>query len=202
VSDTRILPVAACFVKYINPIFYWLHSLHGGGDAAVQQRRARLGQLISNGTDDYGNRLSPWEIGFLIHAFGDAYAHTYTSRSGLNAYGWPFGHLWSGHKPDIIASNREQYKTYVRELYRALGGCNEAGNELLQRLMVRADDSEEDPTAEAIWYGLFARRYAGYVRYYQPTDNFNIDRSMDTPSPSEVSDLMGIIPEATSEADD
>jgi len=195
-------PLASCPSSWAPNVFNWLHSLHGGGFEEIQQRRARLARLILDGTDDDGNQLSAWQLGFIIHAFGDSYAHTHFTSSGPRAYGWPWGHARDAHTPDIIASNREKYKTYVRELYRVLGGCNEAGNPLLQRLIERADISEDDPDAAATWLGLFARQYAGYRRAYLPTDNFNVDDDMDTPSRDDVSDLMGTVSGAGSQGDE
>jgi hypothetical protein len=80
----------------------------------------------------------------LIHALGDAYAHTYTDNNKflgsprnqrLNPnYGkdvlFPprIGHFFSGHAPDFIGNNPKKYGEYVDQLYETMQSLNPGGN--------------------------------------------------------------------------
>jgi RHS repeat-associated protein len=91
-------------------VYNWLHSLHGGDNEAVKARRKCLGRLL--GTPN----LKPWVKGFLIHALGDAYAHTYDDgKGGRAAYGFASGHApWSS--VDNITNWGEGYLFYIDQL--------------------------------------------------------------------------------------
>ncbi len=88
-----------------------LHMLNGAEGSAVFGIRASLQAEISDCSSDP-------KRGLLIHALGDAYAH---SNEGLSAnaasrvvklFKSPFGHLFRGHAPDeIIASPCHSYDT-------------------------------------------------------------------------------------------
>ena len=89
----------------------FLHSLDGG---LAEKRRACLRKAIQDALQD--PKTEPWELGFLNHAFGDSYAHSYKDwakwrgspqQGGPNPnygkdvlYDAPFGHGFSGHAPD------------------------------------------------------------------------------------------------------
>lgn len=99
-----------------------LHSLHGGDHAAVERRRARLAALVKQAL---ANRDPAWQVGFLIHAMGDSYAHVKGPASDLEAYGALVGHIFAFREaPDNIArdDNLTHYTAYARALFEALGG--------------------------------------------------------------------------------
>lgn len=104
---------------YRQRIVAVLHSLHGGGVAAVRARREGLGRLIAE--SDKTDEASHWKIGFLIHAFGDSYAHVRPTPEGDVAYGSLVGHGFDRTvKPDYIGLHAENYAAYVRHLFTAL----------------------------------------------------------------------------------
>lgn len=108
--------------SYRRQVVNGLHSLHGGDNRAVEQRRARLKKMIEDAAKpDSG--VPDWQLGFLIHAFGDSYAHV--KGTPPKAYGPAVGHLWDsifGDDPDAIFINRhyEKYNAYVNSLFEAL----------------------------------------------------------------------------------
>lgn len=105
-----------------------LHSLHGG-DAI--KRRDCLKKLLKE------EKLKPWQKGLIIHAFGDAYAHSYVEDGKVKAYGGITGHgifptaagwvtnplglgnVFGGH-PDSIGLHNNTYRKYVNDLYDVL----------------------------------------------------------------------------------
>ncbi|QDT22402.1 RHS repeat domain-containing protein [Gimesia chilikensis] len=116
-----------------------IHSLHGGGPKDVRIRKEKLKKLI---IDSKREQRKIWEVGYIIHAFGDAYAHTFVSNnqetrvkqplsekdSPRHAFSAPLGHLNTGpintsdygHAPDIIPYDIENYVKYVNALAEAL----------------------------------------------------------------------------------
>lgn len=105
-------------LEYRKQIMGILHSLHGGDHNAVLKRRRDLKDLIYNGIKN--KSLEDYQIGLLIHAFADAYSHTAVHNGKLKAFDYTWGHLFHGHKPDIIAYDPELYREYACELYKAL----------------------------------------------------------------------------------
>jgi len=112
-----------------------LHSLSGGDPV---QLRKYLECLLKS-----GQFRDPDEMGMLIHALGDAYAHTYVDsiptlgspkqlRPNPNymherLYPPGFGHFFSGHLPDYIGNNPKKYGDYVDQLYDILSTRPDAG---------------------------------------------------------------------------
>ncbi len=106
--------------KWIEYIFNKLHSLHGGDDSAIKNRKEALANLIQ----ELYSQKEYWKAGIFIHALGDAYAHT---KNKLNsddevAYGEGLGHGWDsffGRDPDNIdrVIVREKYIAYIKHLY-------------------------------------------------------------------------------------
>lgn len=92
-----------------------LHSLHGGGPAAVAQRRLDLASMIE--ARNRSEAQASWQTGFLVHALGDSYAHT---NPVGQAYGETYGHLFDGHAPDLVGNRPELYLDYVDALFAAL----------------------------------------------------------------------------------
>jgi hypothetical protein len=97
-----------------------LHSLHGGGPAEVIKRRQCLKQMLQSKT------LKLWEQGFIIHALGDAYAHTFLGKDEKwHAFPSPMGHgaeSARGRTPDSIGHNYANYVDFVDALYEGLAG--------------------------------------------------------------------------------
>lgn len=129
VPDSQALRFSAPAVSLWG-VFYWdyreninaiLHSLHGGDEQKIIQRREKLTQLINQLVRDNPVK-NVWEIGFLIHALGDTYAHVYDEGNGLYAYGPLIGHLWEkgSFSPDSIYENQENYLAFLKNLFDAL----------------------------------------------------------------------------------
>lgn len=111
---------------YRHQIVNGLHSLHGGDTAQVMKRRAVLKQMIT----DSAKSGPAWQTGFLIHAFGDSYAHVHGNPP--EAYGEGIGHLVDSlfrNDPDAIFvnNNHVRYIAYVRSLYEALAPAGDPG---------------------------------------------------------------------------
>lgn len=106
---------------YRHRIVSTLHSLHGGSPDAVYERRQKLRDLIA--ACDKKDTAVQWKIGFLIHAYGDSYAHVKPFRGSEKAYGQLVGHGFDNTiMPDYIGCHVDNYINYVRNLYIALGG--------------------------------------------------------------------------------
>jgi len=107
---------------YRHEITSSLHSLHGGDAQAVEERRKRLKAMIIESIKP-GAEAQPWQTGFLIHAYGDSYAHV--DGEPPQAYGQIIGHAIPtlfGNSPDAIflANNHVRYLDFVTELFDAL----------------------------------------------------------------------------------
>lgn len=103
---------------YRHRIVNVLHSLHGGNTSEVAARRANLKKLISE-IKHFGGK--DWKIGFLIHAYGDSYAHVKGDLGHEMAYGELVGHGFDhSMHPDEIEEHVPNYLVYVRNLYDAL----------------------------------------------------------------------------------
>ena len=138
------------FFRFLFAPWYWewhdkitdiLHSLHGGDQQAIDQRRAVIKRALQRSLQDQNE---DWLSGLLIHAYGDAYAHTKgPHKSGQEeAYGPWIGHglrtlgywitlgVWRGDAfqivfvddPDRIKNpvTEPKYLAYVDELYYTL----------------------------------------------------------------------------------
>lgn len=114
--------------NYRRQLMAVLHSLHGGGHAAVLKRREDLKALVARGIKEGG--LEDFQIGLTIHALADAYAHTKGEPDALSAFGYVVGHLFHGHEPDFIAYDPDKYKAYTCALFEALSGRNICESEL------------------------------------------------------------------------
>jgi RHS repeat-associated protein len=109
--------------RWAMDIFQLLHSLHGGDATQVRAFRNCLKKFIQ---DLVTNKGPLWQIGFTIHALGDAYAHTYEDITGLHAFDWPLGHglqNFAGISPDSLGLHWSAYNEYVGALYDALAGA-------------------------------------------------------------------------------
>jgi RHS repeat-associated protein len=63
---------------FFKDVQEWLHSLHGGGPNGIAGRRSCIMNLLQ------GSKLDVWEKGFLIHALGDTFAHTWDRKAAPN----------------------------------------------------------------------------------------------------------------------
>lgn len=89
-----------------------LHTLTGGSSQISREAtRKALGEFAP-GT---------MEFGFLLHRFGDTYAHSVIGNEG-RLYDTGFGHARHLHQPDQIHWRGERYGLYVRDLYKTLTG--------------------------------------------------------------------------------
>ena len=119
--------------SYRHEIVDSLHSLHGGNTSEVVIRRKRLRKLIVH---SIAAGRPEWETGFLIHAFGDSYAHVHMESDGEHAYHAFVGHAFAnvpwGERPYSIFVNGhyKNYIAYVNELYGAIteGARSESGD--------------------------------------------------------------------------
>ena len=123
----------------------------------MQNRRDYLLALIRDRRDE----MPTWQVGFLIHAYGDAWSHL-TTDNGSVAYSATNGHfqdsLSNSTHPDLIANRPNSYREYVRNLYAALGGQGRADDHpVLQRLLGQVQDIPQDAEREAIYLRDFVR---------------------------------------------
>jgi hypothetical protein len=150
----------------------YAHSLRGT-DACVV--RASLLELFPIMTE-------PWARGFLVHALGDAYAHTRDCKAHAvpcckPLYGWPLGHGFRGHAPDLISYNPKRYMQYVRALYSAVAQSHTPKPvkppqpEILDELerCVTADDFPKDIDDEMCALNCFVWKHGLVTRQYEPT---------------------------------
>ncbi len=100
-----------------------IHSLHGGGHAAVASRREALSVAL---TESLRDRRYDWRSGLIAHALADSYAHTSgaLSTEDERAFNSLFGHLWSsmfGTDPDEIIEpgKNPKFLAYVNSLFQA-----------------------------------------------------------------------------------
>ena len=112
---------------YINPeqrllVMSTLHSLHGGVAAKVIDRRSDLKNILYSSIRD--KTLDDWQIGIILHAYADSYAHTKGEGSNLKAYGYVIGHAMHPFKTDTIAYYPDKFKEYVKNLFEVLNVNN------------------------------------------------------------------------------
>jgi hypothetical protein len=145
------------YIPYRQRIMDTLHSLHGGVGDEVLCRRARLEKMIGN-YPLAGTKAQPnWELGFLIHAFGDSYAHTYSNvlDGKLHAYGGFVGHGFAVSSPDTISKHPEKYEPYFHALCRALRKVAGTGTASCQKGPLVPVDLPDDLAAaygkEIVW---------------------------------------------------
>ena len=129
-----------------------LHSLHGGGKRAVMKRRSDLKDLIQEVIKN--KSLEDYQIGLIIHAFADSYAHTTNEDGKLKAFNYTWGHLFHGHKPDIIAYDPERYKKFTCELYKALSLKSTCSPQLdtLHSMIKKLEKSRNDELPKFVVY--------------------------------------------------
>ncbi len=123
----------AVSIKYILIPWQWtwrnditggLHSLHGGGRSEIDMRRLKIRNALAKTITQTD---MDWLSGLLIHAYGDAYAHTKGELNSDNeqAYGPWIGHAVSsllGNNPDNIKNptTEPKYFAFVNNLYQTI----------------------------------------------------------------------------------
>lgn len=174
-------PFSPSQVLFSYDIQKLLHSLHGGNAAEVKRRRDCLESMVRN----YSN-LAAWERGLLIHALGDAYAHTRGSRGAGTAFEPPLGHSFAP-LTDIPSARPELFSDYIAALNRALGGRMSADqNNSVAGVLSRKGSNRDEEF-------LAARRLAvrlGFDSSYRPESGERLDLSLPTLSQSQVQSLM------------
>ena len=144
---------------YREQIMAVLHSLHGGGHQSVLKRRVDLRDLIRDGIKN--NNLEDYQIGLIIHAFADSYAHTTCHNGQLKAFDYTWGHLFHGTKPDIIVHDPENYKNFTCELYKALSltaSCSPG----LDQLHGMIEKLKTSRNAELPEFEKYVKNYLGF----------------------------------------
>lgn len=142
-------------LEYRKQIMAILHSLHGGGNAEVLKRRQVLRDLIYDGVKN--KSLEDYQIGILIHAYADAYSHTTVDDGKLRAFGYTVGHLFHGHKPDLIAYDPERYKEYACELYKVLSLDSNCSHPELKELFQMIERLKKSRDTELPKFETYAR---------------------------------------------
>jgi hypothetical protein len=126
-SDYEAVPVA---IKYLllpwkwewrNDIVGVLHSQYGGGRSAIDERRQKISNALSQTLTD---PQLDWLSGLLIHAYADSYAHTKNTFNSKEeeAYNVWIGHAFPtlfGQSPDNIKTeiSEPKYFAYITDLY-------------------------------------------------------------------------------------
>jgi len=166
-----------------------LHSL-AGGDAG--KRRDCLQKLISD------PRLPLFQRGVVIHAFGDAYAHSFRDTSGNEAlYEYPVGHgsvgtltdLANGTMglgPDMPSRRPKLFAEYVNALFNALPpGSMPSNSNRLKEIVESLKDLPSHPIiADKILAAKLAAKF-DYPRAYRP------ELGMHTTNVPEAADDLG-----------
>jgi RHS repeat-associated protein len=162
--------------QWAKEVFDQLHQLHGGDEQEVFKRRECLKKMLKDGN------LKPWERGFVNHALGDSYAHTYKDKNGREkAYGWP-----DGHAPDHVGLRPHLASSYAYNLYLALGGSADPTPEQWNLMRtIYGNLRARDATAQTSWMSNIARGQFGFnFSPYVPNPKFK------QPSLGEIADLL------------
>jgi hypothetical protein len=157
-----------------------LHSLDGASPAQVAAWRTCLEKEIQNAD-------TAWKKGFLLHALGDAYAHTKGKRGERGAYPTGLGHGLTGTAPDIPSKRPDLFRDYLGAVNRALGGnassqmLDQISGRLTQRAGLLNREKKRRKNARALATEL------GYIDDFNPTpDAVDNERFPFPPTPAEV----------------
>ena len=186
-------PVAEAFANFFTlgyacPKFeriQWdLHSLCGG---PALSRQKCLAELIQK--EMASESIVYWRLGFLLHAYGDAFAHSYRDdnrfildpnrcprQKGMvpnphfgerYLYRAPLGHALEGHAPDLVRSDIALFHTYFTNLVQLLNGgpLSKAQVEQVRNYLVTLD--EQLSTSSSAENEIF--------RSYVPRNTYNPD---------------------------
>ena len=156
-ANHRFTAVSAAWNSRCNRhspnIMQTLHSLHGGDVQAIRKRRHDLKVMVSTAI---AHGEPSWQVGLMVHAFGDSYAHTHFAHGTEESYGIPFDHGYDGNTPDQIRRFPQKYLLYVDNLYEALGGPDEPATVLarLRGIVEGAVDIGAGIAAYAVELGM------------------------------------------------
>jgi hypothetical protein len=190
-------------IKYLLVPWRWtwrndvtgvLHSLHGGNRDAVEKRREQIRRAIARSIADPDR---DWLTGILMHAYGDAYAHTKgeLGASDEAAYG-----VWTGHAipslfgddPDDIKNPRTEpkYFAYIDDLYRTIRTEHASDDRFSEfKTFIRNLKCENGRCPN--FHELFANRPTGNARIDRFADCMN--RSARRLTPAEIQLAMDTI---------
>jgi len=141
-TDYEAVPVSLKYLllpwkwEWRNDITGQLHSLHGGDRSEIDDRRENIRNALSK---TLANEKYDWLTGLIIHAYGDAYAHTKHSynSSTETAYNVWIGHAIPsllGKSPDKIKAplNEPKYLGYIENLYSSMKKSSDTNEEFLK----------------------------------------------------------------------
>ena len=168
-----------------------LHSLHGGGAIDVADVRSGLTNMVKD------KSLSNAERGLAIHALGDAYAHTATTKDGDVAYAPGMGHGHRLSRPDFVSNNKEKYGAYLGNLTQALGALNGKTPDVakineITKMTDGLSHADNNGDAEIDEFRALAQgKSFGYDKSYEPEKSANeIDPSLGSLNKEKVSSTM------------
>jgi hypothetical protein len=143
-------PSSTSPTPWMYEVMRTVHSLDGGDAVA---RRACLSGMLRNG------KLTSQEAGTILHAYGDAFAHTYIRLDGVEvSYIASWGHGLDtalnpilGSCPDNACSSPDRLRKYMASLCQTLGGSSLRCTICLGRLNL-AQIPSADPTQYLPWF--------------------------------------------------
>jgi hypothetical protein len=140
--DYEAVPVSLKYLflpwkwEWRNDITGGLHSLHGGNRVEINNRRTNIRNAVSQ-TLPY--EKYDWLTGLIIHAYGDAYAHT---KNTYNSPSESAYNVWIGHaipsllrnSPDKIKKslNEPKYLGYINDFYSSIQQSSDTDAEFLK----------------------------------------------------------------------
>lgn len=176
--DYNAIPVSVKYLanpwkrKWLHDVNGALHSLHGGGRAAIDARRRNIEQALSESLKD--ERLD-WLSGLLIHAYGDSYVHTKHKADSAEekAYGPLIGHALPslfGDDPDNmkVPETKKKYLLFIDKLYSII--TREKDN--FSDIFPDTTGGEEKPSKE---FETFRDAIADYDCNTESCDTFWLD---------------------------
>jgi RHS repeat-associated protein len=179
----------------------WIHSLSGAaGQQEVLQRQCCLSDMLRSGSVG-GKPMNLWERGFVIHALGDAYAHTAFDARGLYSNGGyggadmsPLGHGFEANTPDIIGERLIPYHRYVVNLFDVLGGTDRGLRDNVETLGIGTTGLTNDQANEQMLGLIKANPAFDWIHNgnsnFDPNKPFSTLPNHYTPSAGEVRNLM------------
>jgi len=166
---------------YRHEIAAILHSLHGGDNQQVKDRRLQLQKLIRQYVALHA-RENDWKIGFLIHALGDSYAHVYSEGGdSVRAYGPAIGHLIEkgNFAPDSIRQNLDNYILFTKALFDAMGGVDKQRYDEYITIIrkVVAESKRDDDVSENIAIENLKIAHISYACFHKTWVDKEINRT-------------------------
>jgi RHS repeat-associated protein len=164
-----------------------VHSLDGGDPRA---RRACLSAMIRNG------KLTAQEAGTILHAYGDAFAHTYRRWDGVEvSYDAPWGHGWdsaTGSCPDNACGNPDRITSYIMSLCQTLGGSMLRCSSCVGRLNLAQIPSKK-PEEYLPWFRKQAIDGFGFPKDGWTPGKHTTNPAMPPITPARMSQIMKLM---------